>query len=100
MVLPKLKGPVVPARHAYSHSASVGSLIPARSQNRLQSSQLTVSTGSDPEPLKCDGLSPVTFSHSACVTSYLAMRKGESVTSWTGPSYPSPIDSPSGDMRN
>ena len=38
-------GPVVPARQAYSHSASVGSLSPMRAQNCRQSFADTWSTG-------------------------------------------------------
>ena len=70
-------GPEDPARAAYSHSASVGSLYwygpLARfsfAMNRRASFQLTLSTGSA-GPRKRLGLAPMTSVHCAWVISYL-----------------------------
>src|ERR1022692_2342843 len=76
---PKQNLPVLPARQAYSHCASVGNtnLPPCPpvfalsfTRNCWQSSQLTCSTGFL-GPLKWLGLLPITASHCSCVTSYL-----------------------------
>ena len=77
---PTQYGMTVPARQAYSHSASVGSRYDRwcatssgrwarRAQNCSASCQLTVSTGWFSPPLACfDGFFPVTAWYSACVT--------------------------------
>ena len=68
--------PVLPARHAYSHCASVGnaSPCPAARQNAWHSRQLTHSTGRS-SPWKYDGLLPITLFHCACVTGYFPIQK-------------------------
>ena len=43
--LPNENGVVVPARHAYSHSASVGSRHPSHLEYKYASHQLTLTTG-------------------------------------------------------
>ncbi len=65
---------LVPARHACSHSASVGNptfrprTSPfSRIKNSIESSQLTRSTGRS-ALLKRLGFAPITASHNACVT--------------------------------
>ena len=81
-LFPEYHTDVVPARQAYSHSASVGSRYSARAacsggsspslrQNADASSQLTVSTGRVGSPWFLLGLLPTTRSYSACVTSYV-----------------------------
>ena len=73
--LPQLYRVLVPARHAYSHSASVGrrywkcvSISDSFAQKAVASSHDTVSTGRD-GPMNSDGFSPVTLSYRSCVTS-------------------------------
>src|ERR1043166_2124057 len=89
---------VVPARQAYSHSASDGSRIPSFgainlrlrssfvtfSQNSTASAQVTISTELR-GPCHFAGLLPITTQYNSCVTSYLAMAKGRlNVTLWAG----------------
>src|SRR5262245_21333976 len=93
---PVTHGVSVPARQAYSHCASVGSVRRFRESSRSQSSQVICSTGfravstlpPDVVPaLYWLGSSPpVRAFHWACVHSCLASKNGESVTSWTGDS--------------
>src|SRR4051794_5627220 len=75
---PKQYVVVVPARAAYSHSASVGnrydfpSFSASRPKKSCTSSHETLSTGRFRSPLKWLGLFPITASHCACVVGYLA----------------------------
>ena len=69
---------VVPARAAYSRSASVGSryrlppdLALSFPMNAWTSWQETCSTGQRLHPENCDGLPPITACHWSWVTSYL-----------------------------
>src|SRR4051812_42907841 len=81
MLLPVEKGVVVPARQAYSHSASVGrrygflSLACSFLQNSWQSSHETFSTGRFLSPLKWLGLLPMTACHCSWVTSWIPRKK-------------------------
>src|SRR5688572_1163594 len=106
--LPIANGVSVPARHAYSHSASVGnryahpffihglplSFSPSFLQNSFASAQVTESTGM---LLKLcasfaerDGVTLITATYCALVTSVADMKNGPLiVTSRTGPSRPS-----------
>ena len=64
---------VVPPRHAYSHSASVGSRMPVSEQKLWAFSQLMRSTGLFGRFGKLLGLLPITPCHCACVTSVRPM---------------------------
>src|SRR5436190_18442054 len=77
-VSPVENAPVVPARHAYSHSASLGSRYRtvaagfafSFAMNCSTSRNVTLSTGQrGPQSTKWLGAVPITFRHSACVTS-------------------------------
>src|SRR5262249_62071558 len=78
IVLPLWYVVVVPARHAYSHSASVGrstarpAIVPTFSQKPFASCHDTLCTGID-SPFVMLGLAPITASYCACVVSYLPM---------------------------
>src|SRR5262245_58068497 len=83
----------VPARHAYSHSASLGNRMVALSsssfncrsscvaflQNSFASAQLTISTAFR-NPRHLLGFLPITTWYSSCVVSYLARAKWRIVT--------------------
>ncbi|UOF80102.1 hypothetical protein [Bacteriophage sp.] len=94
----------VPARHACSHSASVGRRgdrpalrFPRRARNLCTSSQHTRSTGRSAvwNPL---GFVPITASHNACVTGTSPSQYPRvSVTKCRGPSSSQRPSSPSGD---
>src|SRR5262245_19715773 len=102
MVGPKANGVAVPARAAYSHSASVGNryarpvFCDSRLQNSTASSQLTPLTGvlpclykgSDGSASKADFTIGrfATSRHCSCVTSYLPIQNDGSVTLRCGPS--------------
>jgi len=90
-ILVRIDGPVrrrPPARHAYSHSASLGSRKPASLQNSCASSHDTVSTGWSALAV-VDGFVPVTSSHAACVVSVRQMRNGSAIlTPWGVPAPP------------
>src|SRR6185503_8416754 len=70
--------PVAPARHAYSHSASLGKRYVNESlrsssffKKLCTSNHDTFSTGQLSQSLKLDGFSPITACHCAWVTSNL-----------------------------
>src|SRR5579864_8536808 len=109
---PKAVAVVVPARHAYSHCDSVGSLYDHPAGNRPARRSLSVSLrqnssassaptkyigwlGLSPRMLSLFILSncsrivvPMTFSHCSWVTSYLPIQKPLLKVTFTGPSFP------------
>ena len=80
-----LNGVVVPARHAYSHSASVGKRQPIHVAKAVASSQVTFITGRSPRPQPPSlgfSLPVVSQNKSYClkVISYLLILKALNVT--------------------